>query len=255
MSLLLALLSPLAFAQSIPLKDLTPADFTAVTREFAANAMFANVTGAGTLGAPLSFEVGVLGGLTSTPNIDHLTKDATVPHVPNGLAYAQLTGPLGLTAEVGWLPRLGGKDFRFENMAVALKWTPTELFFAMPIDLAVRGQFVKTGLALNAMVDDVRARANFASKTSALEVRASKNLGILTPYLSVGIAQTSAVMNATGALVFDPTYTRDQRESTHVRGGMWNAGMELHLIILAAGLEYQRAFDADRFTAKLGFGF
>ena len=64
-----------AHAQTIPMKNVTPAEFSGVTRELSANAAFTNVSGAGTLGSPLSFEVGVTGGITSTPRIDAVARD------------------------------------------------------------------------------------------------------------------------------------------------------------------------------------
>ena len=246
-------------AQTIPLRALNHDDFDVVASELSTSVLFSDVGAAATLGHVFGFEVGVVGGLTNTAGIHRLAREAdpgaNVKQVPNANVFAAVTLPLALTVEGGVLPRIGGKDYRFENFGLALKWTPTELFFALPLDLAVRAQTVKSGARLRSVVDGAPTQLTVDARAVGFEAVVSKNFGILTPFASVGAVQARADLNASGGSVFDSAFSVTQSATAKPSGALYRAGLEVHLLVLNAAVEYERALGTDRFNAKFAVGF
>ena len=260
MNLLVLLFSLVALrAQTIPLQMLNSDQFDAIAHELSAASAFSSVSGAGTLGRIFGFEVGVMAGVTNTPALQRIARDAdpkaNVKQVPTAAVTGMISVPLGLTIEAGLLPRVGGQDFKIESLGLAVKWTPTQVFFDLPLDLGVRVQTARTSLQFNARVQDVITRADFDGRVTGFELIASKNMGILTPFAAVGGLAATADLNASGAAVFDPAFAANQSARTKPRGALYRAGLEIHLLVLSLSVEYQRALDADRFDAKLAAGF
>jgi hypothetical protein len=260
-ALCLYLFSNWAGAQSIPLTNLTQDDYKGLVGDFTADTVHTSVSGAGTLGHLFGFEIGLVGGVTNTPKINELVKkagtDSDVPRLPHGELLGIVTVPFGISVEAGFIPKVGGADFKFSSYNLAAKWTFTELLTDLPLSMAVKAQTGKANLNFDATIQSTPTHFDFTNTTTALEFLVSKDLGILEPYLMLGTVSGNGKMNVTGSSqVFqDPDMQAAMSASAKRSSGMWALGTELKLVIFKAGLEYSRLFGTNSFTGKLSFYF
>ncbi len=105
---LLFVLATAAQAQNLKFDQINQNDMDSVAKEFSANFAHTTVSGASSLGALFGFQVGVIGGMTKSPNVDALVKRVdstqTADKVYNAVISGQLTVPFGITAEASFFP-------------------------------------------------------------------------------------------------------------------------------------------------------
>ena len=70
----LLLMAQVAGAQNLPLQNLDETEFKNVVSDLSANFLHTSVSGAAPLGDIFGFEVGLIGGLTNSSEIDKLVK-------------------------------------------------------------------------------------------------------------------------------------------------------------------------------------
>lgn len=252
-------------AASIPLQNLTQDDLNKVVGDLSTNFLHTSVSGAGTLGHIFGFEVGVVGGQTSTPHINEVvhnggatTVDAS--KIPNVALLGVLTVPLGITGEIGLLPKQGNSEFSVNTLSLAAKWTATELFFSdLPLSLATKLSYTSTSVDFNQNITGPPAALvayKYTGKETALSLLASKNLAIFEPYVGIGYVSATGDLSATGsALVFNPAFTSSGSASAKRAGTMWQVGTEIKLLVLKLGVEYTNLFDTSRISGKLSVYF
>jgi hypothetical protein len=234
-------------------------DFKKLVGDFSANSLHTSVSGAGTLGDIFGVEVGLIGGLTNTPELDKLVKEASPGNKAEQLPHAELIAmvsvPLGFTIEAGFVPKVGNDDFKYQNLSLAAKWTPTTLFFELPLDLAIKAHMTKTEVEAQSVVSSVNTTYKFENNLVGLTAFASKDFIFAAPYIGFGMVKAEGDLTANGAAVFDPSYTASASASEKDDSTLLLVGSEFKLLVLKLGVEYARMFDTDRYTAKFSFYF
>ena len=79
---------------------------------------------------------------------------------------------------------------------------------------------------------------------------ASKDLVIVEPYIGIGLIESDSDLAASASIFNFTTNTSASAKESSLH---LTVGLEVNLLILKAGLEYNRAFDVDRLSAKVGF--
>lgn len=263
---LIALLGKAAHAGEFSFEALSQQDFENVTKEFSANNRFTSISAAEALGDIFGFEVGVLGGLTQTDEINTLVKrsdpSAEVERIYHAGLYGLISVPYGITAEAMFVPTLKFADTEYQQFAGALKWTfldPT-LF---PVAAAVRAHYSKGSLSFAQVINNASTGGNpvnvdvdLENKVFGVEVIVSPSLPVLKPYAGVGFLSGQGdigIEGSTSASFFENTAT--QSASAKKSSAIFFTGLHVNLLGLNLGAEYSRSFSANRVSAKLGFGF
>lgn len=247
-------------AQEIPLQNLTEQEFKDVVGELSTNFLHTSNSGAGTLGSVWGFEFGLVGGITKTPKIDALVKraepSASADQVPNAALFGAVTVPLAITVEATLVPKVGSDKFKYNTMGLAAKWTPSELFFALPVDLGVKAHLTKTALTFKDTINSVDTTFDYDNTQMGLTFLVSKNFAIVEPYFGLGLVNSKGDLDVAGSTtVFANSYTTGQSASVKRSGMMWMLGGQLKLAVFHFGLEYTRMYDTSRYTGKLSLAF
>jgi hypothetical protein len=257
--LCLMLLSFQARAQNIPLQNLNQNDLQKITGDVSASFLHTSVSGASPLGHIFGFELGVIGGQASTPQLQTIAQQntgANASKLPFGQLLGVITVPLGFTGEIGLVPKIGNSDFKFNNFSIAAKWTPTEVFGDLPFSLAGKVSYTKTSLDFNQSVSGSQESYSMDDSTTALTVLVSKNLAIIEPYVGVGYVTATGNLSGSGsATVFNQSYTQSNSASATTSGVQWMVGTEVKLLVVKLGAEYSNMFGASRIAGKLSFYF
>jgi len=239
------------------LESLSDSDVNNVVGDFSVNFLHTSVSGAGTLGHLFGFEVGLLAGqgmISHTEDIVHRSQPAAnADKVPHAALLGVLSVPLGITAEVSLVPKIGSEDFKFSSTGVAAKWTLTELWGDLPFSLAVKGSHTITRADFKHAVTVGNANYKLENGSTALIALISKNFILVEPYFGAGVVSSAGKLSSDNALVFDDPLSRSQKGRKS--GGLWMAGAEVKLLVLKLGAEYTQALGASRYTGKLSFYF
>jgi hypothetical protein len=247
-----------ARAEDFTFKNLTDADFEKVTQDLSATFTHTSVSGAAPLGDIWGFEIGLVGGQTSTPEVDKLVKrgdaNASADKLPGAEILGVVSVPFAITAEVGLVPKIGSDDFKFNAFHLAAKWTPSELFFELPVDLAVKLQYSKVKAEFKDTISGVPTNFDYDDSVLGAWALVSKNFAILEPYAGIGWLKADGTMdvNTSASGVFTGGRTSASADPTTTA---FVVGTEVKLLVVKLGVEYMNLFDTSRFTGKLSFYF
>lgn len=248
-----------ASAQDVGFQNVNEDDFKKIVNDFSANSLHTSISGAGTLGDLFGFELGLVAGLTNTPEIDKLAKEANsgakADKVPHAELLGMVTVPLGFTLEAGFIPSVGSDEFKYQVMSFAAKWTPTGVFIDLPVDLAIKLQTTKSEFEFESVVSSVNTKYKFDNTVMGLTAFVSKDFIVAAPYFGIGYVSGEGELTASGTPVFDPSYTTAFSASEKATSTLLLVGSEFKLLVLKLGVEYARLFDTDRYSAKLSFFF
>ncbi len=251
-------------AQSLGFDNVSEDDLKKIVSDLSSNFTHTSVSGAGALGTIFGFELGVVGGMTSTSELDKLVKSydasASADQAIHGGILGMLSVPLGLTAEALFVPAVGSEDFKFNTLSLALKWTMTDTVLSgLPVDLAVKFHMNQTGLKFKQVIspDPYETELEFKNQILGAQLLVSKSLVLVTPYAGLGMLQSEGELSFSGSSgnIFDSTYTTSTSAKVKASSSQFLAGVELNLLLLKAGLEISRQFSADRITGKIAFSF
>lgn len=249
-----AMASSTAQAQSLAFQNLTDAQAKSIIEEFGANFMHTSVTGASSLGTIFGFQLGVVAGQTATPEIDQLVKStdpaSSSPNLYHGAILAMVSVPMGFTIEASYLPSLGGDDFKFDNMGFAAKWTMTDTLLALPLDLALKAHYMKTGISFTQTSPS--SEVNVDTTTSGLQLIAGKSFAIVEPYVGIGMASVDGSFGVTGTSIFQSMATS---YSAKASGMQWMLGADVNLLLVRLGVEMSNFLGNQRYSARVAFGF
>jgi hypothetical protein len=262
-----SLMAPqIAHAAGPGFSDLSQDDFDKAIRELSANSSYHSVTGAGTLGSIFGFEVGLVGGLTNTPDINSYSKQvdasADISRLPHAALLLGASVPMGFTGELLYFPEVSISSVKYQQFGASVKWTATDLLM-LPFNLAVRGFVTSNKMSFqqtlqNSSTGNVPVDTTVTQDNSqyGLQLLASPNLPFVEPYIGVGTIKANgklAVSGATTGTIFNFT-SAQSAESSPVTTQLL-IGANVNLLIANFGVEWSRAFDRDSYNLKLGFRF
>ncbi len=259
--LTLLLIPTICFADKPSLTNINASDLEKISKEFSANFTHTVGADAGTLGNIFGFEVGVLAGVTDSPEFKKLVKEVDsskdIGYIPHANLIAQLTIPFGITGELALIPETDISDITISNYSAAVRWTFGDLV-GLPFDLAVRGHFSSNEISYkDTLSGSVESTVSFETSTYGAQLLASFSaLPVITPYGGVGFvsASTDAKVEGSGT-IFDTTFTTSQTAKSDNSSFHLTAGLNVSLLILKMGLEYSNMFDTNKYSFKLAFGF
>lgn len=257
----IALSSWSAAAQDLTLQNLTAEDFKKIVKDFSAVFNHTSVSGASSLGDIFGFEIGVVGGITNTKRIDSLADSGSgtnqeADQIPHGELLGVLTVPFGITAEAGFIPKVGSDEFKFNTYTLAVKWTPTDIFLELPLSLAIKAHLTKTAAEFNQTIQNVPTKFDYDNTITGFTLLASKNFVLVEPYVGFQFLSAKGEMTVTGSTtVFDTSFTQSMSADANVSSTGFLAGAELKLLFFKLGAEYATLFGTSRYTGKLSFFF
>lgn len=260
-ALVLALFSFSVNAAEFKLDDLTEEDLKNVVRELSGNFAHTTVSGATPLNPDgYGFEVGLLLGAGKTPKLNDLAHkaDPTVDldTLPNAGLLGLVTIPYAVTFEAVLTPKVGNKDFKYQSLSLAVKWTMSKVFPAeLPVDIAIKAHTQKTKLEGQTTVDGVASTITFEDKITGFDVVVSKELGIFEPYASVGVMKATGDLSATAGAIFNPAFTGGKSASEETQSTQLTLGSEFKFGLFKMGLEVSKMFGMSRAAAKFAFYF
>jgi opacity protein-like surface antigen len=248
--------STAALADDFTLQNVDSTQLKSMVGDLSTNFLHTSVSGASTLGHVFGFEVGVVGASTNTAHINDVVREtdpnASVDHVYNANILGVLTVPLGITAEIGFLPPVGSSKFHFNTQSLAVKWTPTEFLLDWPLSVALKASYTGSNLKIDQEVSGNDIHYKYNNRETALMALVSKNFVIVEPYFGLGLVQARGKLSADSSTVFADNVT--SMEATR-SGTAWMLGAELKLLVVKLGVEYTNLFNTGRVAGKLSVYF
>ena len=257
--IVLALFYSMGAKADLGFTNVTESDFENIINDLSSNFGHTAVTGAGTQGSIFGFQVGLIGGLGSSPEIKKLSQqyDASsdIASLPPGGLVGVVSVPFGITIEAMLMPSLKVSGAEFSNTGLALKWTISDSI-PLPIDVAIRGHYTQTDFKFNQVISNVNTDVEFENSMMGFQALAGLNLLMFKPYVGVGTVTADADMSVSGnQTIFDNTFTAASSASKKVSSSQFLVGTEISLMLIKFGLEYSSQFGTDRYSAKFAVGF
>lgn len=255
------------FAAAPELYNLSATDVNAIAKEFSADFVHTIVAPASSYGKVFGFEVGLLAGVTKTPNIDRISKSfnstSTLAQIPTAGLIAGLSGPLGIGAELSMVPKITASGVGFKNTSMALKWTFTDIIAGAPVDIAIRvhGNFSELSYASvvnNASTGNypVSTSVGWKNSSTGYNFEVSKKLLFIEPYAGFGAVSTRTEIGVTAATTVQIfTFSDATNYTAKNSGNQYYAGVNLNLFLLKIGAEYAKIMDVTKIAAKTTFYF
>lgn len=253
-------------ADTPALPTLSQSDFDNVIRELSANSLFNSVTPASSLGALFGIEAGMTFGVTNTPEINRLVNNqlpgTKADYFPHASLLAAVTFPIAVTAEVLYVPQVSAQGVKYDQYGAALKWTPTDGVLLLPLNLSVRGFMTKTKVQFNQIINNastgntnVDTQVTYEGDVKGIQLLASpKVIPILEPYVGIGQYYASGSLGVSGtADLFN--FTTAQNASSSPSSTAMLVGLDVRLLLLSFGLQYEKAFETAAYTGRLSLRF
>jgi hypothetical protein len=264
-SFLVLLLTESVLAASPNIDLLTQAQADSISKEFSANFVHSIVAPASTLGDVFGVEIGLVGGLTSTPETDALSRSfdasASVDKIPHAGVFGSVSLPYGFTGELSLIPE-AGSTLKIEHKSYAVKWTFSD-FLDLPVDIAVRVHGSNSTLSYEDTINnsstsnvDVNSTISYDMSSLGAHLTLSKNFVFVEPYVGIGTISTDTDIKTTASSTVSIfTFTGAESYSSSNSGTHFFVGANLNLFVLKIGLEHSKVVDISRTTAKLSFYF
>lgn len=270
-----ALLPAFANAETPTLSNITAGDFDKIVEEFSANFNYTSVTPASSLGGLWGFEIGVVGGMTKAPELYRLVKNADPntkfkDKLPHGGALLRVGLPLGLTAEAVIFPNTTISRLKMKQYGGAVQWTVTDVFFTdLPVTIAAKGYYTQTGLEYSQNVTErttnttVAATIDFEDSIYGAQAFVSKKFLVFEPYLGFGFAKANGELDVRANItsiapqfaIFAAGFGNGRSASSNPSTSVLTAGLDVKLLFIALGAEFQRSFGKSSYTGRLSFRF
>lgn len=261
LALVFAFFTVSAQAAEFKLNDISEGDLKNIVRELSGNFNHTAVNGAAPLSETYGFEVGLLLGVGATPKLDDLAKRADastdLAHLPNTALVGVLTIPYAVSFEATFLPKVGTKDLKIQNFALAAKWTMTKVFPAeLPVELALKVHTQSVKMESNTTIDGFPSVITFNDKLTGFDVIVSKAFEVCEPYASIGVIQADGELSASGSgTLFNNSFTAGSSASEKSNSIQFTAGSEFKFGTFKLGAEFSRMFDMNRIATKAAFYF
>ena len=234
-----------AFAGAPDFANLSQSQVEDVAREFSANFSHTGVSAPETDGL-WGFELGVVAGKTTTPDLDDAGDVANLYHA--GLV-SRVHLPFEVFAEINLLPEQELSGLTIKNTSYEFGWNAGRSF-GMPLDLAIGINFANSKFSFDQT--SPTSTVEFSSNTRIMWVGISKSLLFITPYAKVGAASAETDIESTGSIL---SYQVSQKDTVDNSGSYFAFGANLQLAFLKLGLEASQIMSASRVSGKLSFDF
>jgi len=260
-------LAPSTAVAAFSFPTLSQDNLDAIEKDIAANTTLHDALPASSLGSIFGFELGLVGGLTKSADINALVQQVSPSTDAGYLPHAGLVGavtvPGGLTVEAMYLPKQSFSEVSYQQYAFGLKWTMSDGIMVLPLNLAVRGFYGKSQLDFNQTVTDpntsqpVAVTGTNAMSVTGIQLLASpKWIPILEPYAGIGYLRGNGEMSVSGATTGTMfSFTSSQSASSSPTSTQLLIGLDVRLLLIGLGAEWSRAFGTDTYTAKLSVKF
>lgn len=238
--------------------SLTDSDMAVITKALSSNSLHMSNTGAAGYGRVFGFELGLAAGQTGTSDLNTVVQNAdpsaTVDKLYNAGIVAGVTIPFGFTFEAVVVPTAKGSGAEYSGFSGALKYNLNSLVPVLPVNLSARGIYSTSTFKFDQIVSSVANSVENKNKVTGIQLIVSPMLPIIEPYLGVGFLSGEDELTTNASSIFDSSLTTGlsytKKESTTQVFG----GVVAKLALFSIGLEYSKAFDNSRVSAKLGFG-
>lgn len=239
--------------------NITSDDFENISKEMSANFVHNSLMGASKMGTIFGFQVGLVAAQTQTPKIDEIVKrnaGAELPNLYNFGFMGALGLPMGIAAEMVMIPTLKTSGASLEAKSLAVKWNINDVIPILPVNLAVRGLYSQASFGFSQVVSMVNVDVSNKTTVSGVQLLFSPMIPLVEPYVGIGLLNGSNELSVTGSNpIFDPGFSTSQSESKSVSTMQTIAGVEVNLVLLKLGVEYNQSFGASRTGFKLSMGF
>jgi hypothetical protein len=232
--------------------NLTQGDLDGANKEFSHNFMFTTVSGASSLGSLWGFEIGVTGGMSDGDKISEIIKRSSPSSDFKDLYNVGLMGrvsiPFGLTVEAGLLPKIKVQDAELSQFAGAIRYNLIEL----PVAVGLRAHYSKTDFSFAQTSGAFTGTVDYDSDVYGVQALVSQNFVMIEPYAGLGFVEGKGDLEAAGSGSIGSFGNSGSSKQSSVQ---MMGGLNVHLGFLNLGAEYSRAFETNRITGKLSFGF
>ena len=250
----LVLIAPAYLLASPVFNNISDDDLKQIVRDFSAVVNHTSVSPASSLGRIFGFEIGLVGGMTKTPEVDRISKDvdpnSSLSSLPHGGLLGRLTMPLGFSGEIVLLPSFKSDDIDVRNNSIAGMWTFSDLY-SMPVDAAVKLSVTKSDFSFTQDFPVAGTKVEYDSAVTMLSGWVSRSFILVEPYAGFGLVRASAEVSSTDSIFTGSSLNQKASET----GTMFALGANLNLIVFKAGLELSRVFGNDKYTGKISFYF
>lgn len=246
-----------ASASTPNFQNLTSDDFNSIMNDFSALSSYTSVSGASGRGSIFGFEVGLLGSLTQSPNVNSVAQktdsSVSIPMVPNVSLLGAISIPGGLGFEVILLPKFTYNGMNLQQFGGAIQYQIIDF----PVSITVKAHYTKTTFDFSEFLGGSNATVKFDDTIYGADLMAGKDLIFFEPYVGLGYASANANLAVTGtsSSIYAPSYTSSQTANAMPSSSRILVGVNFKLLLISIGAEYLRTFSTDRYSFKLSAGF
>lgn len=269
---LIAVLAPLhSHAANFTLNNIDLSQFDNLVNEFSANSQYTSVTPASSLGV-LGFELGVVGGMTKSPDTEALVAanggGSGFKNLYHAGGLVRVGAPFGLTGELLYLPKIKVSSVKLGRWGLAAQWTMTDNVLSMikdtvPLNIAIKGYYTKTTLDYSQQITQagITATANvdFGNSLYGLQAITSYKILVFEPFLGIGYAKAKGQINVDSPSTFTVLGNSfgigAKTASASPSSMQLLAGTDVQLAFFSLGAEWERAFGKNSYTGRLSFRF
>lgn len=242
--------------------NLTQSDFDKISKELSSNFTHNSVLGASSLGKLFGVQLALTAGYALSPEIDAIVQRASpgssLTKLYNAAVIAAVSVPFGITAEAVITPKITASDLSYQATSLALKLTMNdELIPIIPFNMALRGIYSNNEFSFKQTISGLDSTVKDENKITGLQILLSPKLPIVEPYAGIGFLSAKNTLGVTGTTgnIFDTSYTTSQSADSSISTTQVLMGVDVRFLMMTAGLEYSKAFDASKYSAKFGFSF
>jgi hypothetical protein len=137
-----------------------------------------------------------------------------------------------------------------------VQWTFSDIlmedFF---LDMAVKGFLTKTTLNYNQTISGVNATIDFSDDLLGAQFLVSKKLMVFEPYVGLGFVKAKGDITVTASAPVFFFANQATSASSKPTSSQLLAGLDVRLLFLSLGVEYEKAFGSHGVTGRLSFRF
>lgn len=227
-----------------------------IIEEFGSAFSHTSVSSASSLGKIFGIEAAIVAGAVQSDGIKDIVNSVSpgtdFGAVPHASLIAGVSLPFGLGAEISFIPEFELADVELSRTGLAFKWTLTEGWISLPIDLALKAHYTdsKLGFSQSSPTADV----DFEAQIMGAQLIISKDLLIVEPYAGIGFVKVDGKISSTVS-IFDNSLTTGTSAENSPSGIEYFAGVQANLLIFRAAAEYGKILDNEKFSIKFGLKF